>query len=74
MEDDVEELQNDLDLIYNWQKENNMRFNSNKFEMLRYGRQEDLKESTNYLTPDFEDLIEVKESLRDLGGHLHQPH
>ena len=42
--------------------------------MLRYGRQEDLKESTNYLTPDFEDLIEVKESLRDLGGHLHQPH
>ena len=44
-----------------------MLFNSNKFEMLRYGRQEDLKESTNYLTPDCEDLIEVKESLRDLG-------
>ena len=73
-EDAVEELQSDLDVIYNWQKESNMIINSKKFKMLRYGRQEDLKESTNYLTPDFEDLIEVKESLRDLGGHLHQPH
>ena len=66
-EDDVEELQEDLEVIYNWQKENNMLFNSNKFEMLRYGKQEDLKESTNYLTPDCENLIEVKETLRDLG-------
>ena len=38
-----------------------------KFEMLRYGPNNDLKNSTNYLTPQYEDLIEVKESLRDLG-------
>ena len=66
-EDDVEDLQSDLDVIYNWQKENNMLFNSNKFEMLRCGRQEDLQESTNYFTTDCEDLIDTKESLTDIG-------
>ena len=66
-EEDVEDLQSDLDVIYSWQKENNMLFNSNKFEMMRYGSNEELKISTNYLTPDCEDFIEIKESLRDLG-------
>ena len=42
-EEDVEDLQSDLDMIYDWQKENNMLFNSNKFEMLRYGSKEELK-------------------------------
>ena len=66
-EEDVEDLQRDLDTIYDWQKENNMLFNSKKFEMMRFGSQVEIKTSTNYLTPDCEDLIEVKESLRDLG-------
>ena len=55
-EEDVENLQSDLDMIYDWQKENNMLFNSKKFEMLRYGSKEELKISTNYLTPDCEIL------------------
>ena len=38
--------------------------------MLRYGTNEEIKESTNYLTPGAEDLIEVKESLRDLGVQM----
>jgi hypothetical protein len=66
-EEDVEDLQSDLDVIYSWQKENNMLFNSNKFEMMRYGDNEDLKISTNYFTPDCDGFIEIKESLRDLG-------
>ena len=66
-EEDVEDLQRDLDVIYDWQMENNMLFNSKKFEMLRYGSKEELKSSTNYLTPDCDDLIDVKENLRDLG-------
>ena len=44
-----------------------MAFNGKKFEILRYGRNQDLKNSTSYLTPEAEDLIEVKECLRDLG-------
>ena len=35
--------------------------------MLRYGKNQELKDSTNYLTPQLEDIIKVKENLRDLG-------
>ena len=66
-EEDVEKLQEDLDLIYTWQQENNMLFNGKKFEMLRYGANDELKCDTNYFTPELEDIIEVKNNLRDLG-------
>ena len=66
-EDDVEFLQNDLDILYKWQHDNNMLFNGKKFELLRYGSNEDLKTDTNYMTPNHEGFIEVKENLRDLG-------
>ena len=66
-EDDVESLQTDLEKLYNWQESNNMLFNSKKFELLRYGKNQDLKNSTLYLTPNQNDVIEEKESLRDLG-------
>ena len=51
-EKDVEDHQDDLNTIYNWQQENNMLFNGNKFELLRYGTNEEIKESTIYLTPE----------------------
>ena len=44
-----------------------MLFNGKKFEMLRYGSNEELKNNTNYMTPNQEDLIQVKETLRDPG-------
>jgi hypothetical protein len=44
-----------------------MLFDSKKFEIPRYGPKVDLKNTTDYLTPDLEDFIEVKENLRDLG-------
>ena len=66
-EDDVESLQQDLLKLYKWQEDNNMLFNSNKFEVLRYGKNQSLKESTSYLTPNYEDIIEEKDVLRDLG-------
>ena len=65
--DDVEKLQDDLNLIYNWQSENNMLFNGKKFELLHYDPNKDLKFDTNYFTPEFEVIIEVKNTLRDLG-------
>ena len=65
--DDVELLQQDLDKLYTWQDKNNMAFNGKKFEILRYGKDQELKNSTEYLTPDAEDLIQRKECLRDLG-------
>ena len=44
-----------------------MEFNSKKFEVMRYGRNQILKDSTVYMTPKYEDIIEEKETLRDLG-------
>ena len=63
---DVENLQFDLNKIYQWAEQNNMLFNNKKFELLRYGKNEDLKNSTFYLSADNE-VIEEKETLRDLG-------
>ena len=69
---DVEALQEDLEKLYQWQKHNNMDFNSNKFEVLRYGWNQELKESTDYLTPDADNFIERKECLRDLGIQMNE--
>ena len=33
---DTTKLQNDLNIIYNWASENNMAFNDDKFELIRY--------------------------------------
>lgn len=48
-------------------KKKNIAFNSKKLELLRYGWNEEIKDSTDYLTPETEDIIERKECLRDLG-------
>ena len=66
-EEDVEKLQADLDTLYEWQKKNNMEFNGKKFEVMRYGSNINIKESTVYFTPNFDDVIEEKDNLRDLG-------
>ena len=42
-EEDTNVLQQDLNKIYSWAKVNNMDFNNNKFELLRYGGNTELK-------------------------------
>ena len=66
-EDDVESLQNDLTKIYQWAKENNIKFNGNKFQVVRYGNNEILKNETMYFTEDTNEIIERFETLKDLG-------
>ena len=66
-ETEVECLQEDLDKIYSWQSENNMEFNSKKFLVLRYGKNNTLKETTEYFTGEMELIIEEVESCNDLG-------
>ena len=66
-EEDLEEFQDDLEKLYKWAEENNMAFNGTKFELLRYGYNEELKTLSNYLTPEAENVIDVKDVLRDLG-------
>jgi hypothetical protein len=62
----VNELQSDLQLIYEWQKVNNMLFNDKKFEVLRYGKNSVLTSVSNYYSPTGS-VINAKDSVRDLG-------
>ena len=65
-EDDAVDLQTDLFQIYQWSIDNNMEFNSLKFELLRYGKNKELKEETSYVSPEW-NVIEEKDQVKDLG-------
>ena len=65
-ESDILAIQEDLDRIYQWAEANNMLFNSTKFECMRYGANENIKNTTCYLS-DTSKVIERKTSVRDLG-------
>ena len=69
-ESDVEDLQKELIKLDNWAKVNNMEFNKGKFLVLRYGENEALKNETEYFSGEYDEIIERKESLRDLGVQL----
>ena len=64
--DDCMKLQNDLQHIYNWASENNMCFNSCKFEKLHYSHRKESINVFNY-TSDDNNVICDKQDLRDLG-------
>ena len=64
--EDVKALQSDLDAIYRWSVENNMQFNSKKFECMRYGPRKDIKVSTQYTSDNGSPIKEV-DHVRDLG-------
>ena len=69
-EQDIEILQQELIKLDNWAKENNMDFNKGKFVVMRYGQNEDLKNETEYFSGNYEEIIERKDSVRDLGVQL----
>ena len=62
-EKDVEDLQEELDILYEWAEENNMKFNGKKFQVVRYGKDENLKDETLYFT---ENIVARYETVRDL--------
>ena len=46
--EDTQMPQNDLHKLYKWAYTNNMKFNANKFELLRYGKEQEIKSATTY--------------------------
>ena len=58
--------QNDLHKLCEWVDTNNMKFNSNKFELLRYGKEQEIKSATTYKSYD-DSNIDNKEQVRDIG-------
>ena len=64
--EDVALLQLDLEKIYKWTDDNNMKLNDVKFELLRYGTNQIIKDQTNYTSPSG-NIIENKDVVKDLG-------
>ena len=67
--EDCSDLQADLQLIYDWATNVNMKFNSDKFECVRYWSNQANAPAFQYISPDNKP-IEVKSNLRDLGVQL----
>ena len=49
---DGDKLQNDINNVFKWTDKNLMEFNLSKFELLRIGKQDNLKKEVVYTTPD----------------------
>ena len=64
----VEEFQTEIEKIYKWQSDNNMKFNSGKFELLQYGRNKELISSTIYFASEINEIIEEKSPSETLGS------
>ena len=69
-EEDVEDLQLELEKLNIWSEKNNMEFNQKKFQVIRYGENEDLKNETCYFAGNYDEVIKRFNSLRDLGVQL----
>ena len=39
-------------MLYKWADTNNMKFNANKFELLRYGKEQEIKSATTHKSHD----------------------
>ena len=59
-------LQDDLDTIYEWAESNNMKFNSDKFQVVRFSPET----STCYYYDDAGELIDQLEVVKDLGVYI----
>ena len=59
-------LQHDMNKVYDWTKDNNMKLNGKKFEQLSYGRHSVLKKNSIYLT-DSSTKVKKTNLVRDLG-------
>ena len=60
-------LQRDLESVYSWAQANHMRWNQDKIQVLRLGPNRELKEGTTIFSPEYAEVVEEKEVIKDLG-------
>ena len=58
-EEDIELMQVELDKLYQWGINNNKEFNRKHFQVIRYGRNVNLKKNTEYLVGDYQEEYQV---------------
>ena len=68
--EDVNSFQSTFQKVYNWQDQNNMVFNPDKFQLLRMGPDQNLKLDTTHFTGDYDKMIEPSMDVRDLGVQI----
>ena len=66
-QEDVQEFQAVINKFTEWQKKNNMRFNSSKFQLMRLGPNCTLKNSTTLFTEDMVSPLVPIDKVKDLG-------
>ena len=64
-EEDTQMLRKDLHNLYKWADTNNMKFNANKFELVWYGNEHEIKIATTYKS--YDDSNIDGEQVRDIG-------
>ena len=69
-EDDICCFQNSLEDYYIWAYNNNMLYNDSKFVLMRYGKNQSLKDDYLYFTDEMSLPIEDHENQRDLGVYM----
>ena len=60
-------MQANIDELFKWEDKNKMKCNGAKFQLMRYGQDQDIKANTLYFTKGMEETIDQFSSLRDLG-------
>ena len=60
---DTQMIQNDLHNLHKCADMNNTKFNTNKFELLRYGKEQEIKTATSYKS--YDSNIDGKEQVRE---------
>ena len=65
-ESDIQKLQEDLEKVFSWADQNNMKFNNDKFELIKFGLGLVLKDKSVYFGPDGSE-IKAKCNVKDLG-------
>ena len=68
--EDIQLLQADLDAVYNWAENNNMEFNSDKLEPLRYRLRGSTVQDSDGYKSNIGSEIEEKAHVKDLGVRL----
>ena len=62
-ENDVEEMQENINKLFDWEDQNKMKCNGAKFQVMRYGNNTEIKENTNYFSKEMEGIISQSDTL-----------